>query len=290
MRAMFVCKCKILLGVVLSLGLAAGGTGVLVHVLPGAGAEPAQVQAAAAQQPVPQQAISEAQPAQEPVATQEKAPPPEDQPKRNPAQLAADKMDSQNNLKQIGLAMHSYHSVYQKFPAHAIHSKDGKPLLSWRVAILPFIEEGGLYTSFKLDEPWDSEHNKKLLAQMPKTYAAPGVKTKTPHTTFYRVFVGPGTAFEGKEGRALLDFTDGTSNTLLAVESGKAVPWTKPEELPYAAKKALPKLGGIFGGNFNILIADGSVRFVRRGFNERVFRDILTRNGGEMASPNDLNP
>jgi RNA polymerase sigma factor (sigma-70 family) len=295
MRALFVTKCKFILGVVLSLGLVAGGTGVLVQAVAGDGTEPAEAQAAATAQPIPQKALAGPQPVQEPVqelvqepvATQEKSTPPEGQPKRNAVQLQA---DSQNNLKQIGIAMHNYHDVFQTFPAHAIHSKDGKPLLSWRVAILPFIFQDQLYRSFKLDEPWDSEHNKKLLARMPRTYAALGVKTKTPHSTFYRVFVGPGTAFEGKEGHAVREFTDGTSNTLLAVEAGEAVPWTKPEELSYDANKALPKLGGVLGGDFNVLLADGSTRFVRRGFNERVFRDILTRSGGEIASPADLNP
>jgi RNA polymerase sigma factor (sigma-70 family) len=290
-RAMFVTKCKIMLGVVLSLGLIAGGTGVLVQVLAGDGSGTAQVQAAAAaQQPAPQEAAAEPETTQDAPPAQEKDTPPQETAKRSPDKLVADKTRSQNNLKQIAIALHNYHDTLKTFPAHAIYSKDGKPLLSWRVAILPFIEQDALYGAFRLDEPWDSEHNKKLLARMPETYAPPGIKTKKVHTTLYRVFVGPGTAFEDKKGHKITEFIDGTSNTLLVVEAGEAVPWTKPEELPYDANKALPKLGGIFGGDFNILLADGSVRFVRRGFVERAFRDIVTRNGGEMASPDDLNP
>jgi len=83
---------------------------------------------------------------------------------------------SNNNLKQIAIAFHQYHDTYKSLPLHAIYSKDGKtPLLSWRVAILPFIEQDALYKQFKLDEPWDSEHNKKLIPLMPRIYMPVGL-------------------------------------------------------------------------------------------------------------------
>ncbi|MFL5340005.1 MAG: sigma-70 family RNA polymerase sigma factor [Gemmataceae bacterium] len=197
---------------------------------------------------------------------------------KNPkvAQSAA-RMRSQNNMKQIGLAMHNYLNTYQTFPAAAIYSKDGKPLLSWRVAILPFIEQDQLYKEFHLDEPWDSEHNKKLLAQMPKTYGDKGDKTH------YRVFHGKGAAFEGTKGTKIQDFTDGTSNTVLAVEAVDAVEWTKPEELEYSADKPLPKLSGKpFEKGFNALYADGSVHFMSETAKEKLIRAVITRNGGEV--------
>ena len=68
-----------------------------------------------------------------------------------------------NNMKQIGLALHNSHDAQGGFPAPAITSKDGKPLLSWRVKILPYIEEKKLYEDFHLDEPWNSPHNLTLL-------------------------------------------------------------------------------------------------------------------------------
>ncbi|HYT87230.1 MAG TPA: TIGR03067 domain-containing protein [Gemmataceae bacterium] len=197
---------------------------------------------------------------------------------------------SANNLKQIGLAMHNYHDTYKKFPTNAIYSKDGKPLLSWRVAILPFIDENALYQQFKLDEPWDSEHNKKLLDKMPMVYAPVGGAAAGPNTTFYQVFTGPGTIFEGTTGIRLPAITDGTSNTILAVEAGKAVPWTKPDDIPFDPKKDLPTLGGLFKEGFNILMADGSVRFVRRGFDVPTLRAAITRNGGEVLDLDKLSP
>ncbi len=109
---------------------------------------------------------------------------------------SADDIRSRNNLKQIALAMINFSDANGFMPPPAICGKDGKPLLSWRVAILPYIEQGNLYNQFKLDEPWDSPNNKPLLARMPKIYAPIRGKTKQPYSTFYQVFVGPGAPFQ----------------------------------------------------------------------------------------------
>ena len=198
--------------------------------------------------------------------------------------LAAQRVQSQNNLKQIAIAVINFSDTYRHMPGPAIYSKDGKPLLSWRVAILPFVEEVKLYKEFKLDEPWDSPHNKKLLAKMPKVYQPVRGETKQPYTTYYQVFVGGGAAFEaGKQLRYPAEFQDGTSNTILAVEAGEAVPWTKPADMPYAANKALPKLGGLFDDGFNAIWCDGHVSWISRRFDPRVLRAAITRNGGEAV-------
>jgi RNA polymerase sigma factor (sigma-70 family) len=195
---------------------------------------------------------------------------------------------SARNLLKIGLALHEYHEAHRRLPAAAIYGKRGKALLSWRVALLPFLGEETLYNQFKLDEPWDSPHNKKLLEQMPEVYApVGGVKTKHEHATFYRVFTGEGTVFEGKEGVKFEAITDGLPATILAVEAGEAVPWTKPEELPYDGNP-LPKLGGLFRDGFFILVGDGSVRFVSRRFHEETFRRAITRADGKAITLDDL--
>jgi hypothetical protein len=159
--------------------------------------------------------------------------------------LAAARQVSANNLKQIGLAMHNYHDQSGALPLHAIYSKDGKtPLLSWRVAILPYIEEGPLYMAFKLDEPWDSAHNKKLIARMPKTYEI-SIGKKGEGLTYYHVFTGPGTLFDGAKKMKFTDITNGTSNTLLAVEATDPVVWSKPADLTLPKDKdKLPAVGG----------------------------------------------
>jgi RNA polymerase sigma factor (sigma-70 family) len=199
---------------------------------------------------------------------------------------AAARMVSQNNLKQIGIAMHNYHESFGALPAHAIYSKEGKPLLSWRVAILPYLDQDELYKEFHLDEPWDSEHNRKLLDKMPKVYGVKG------NETHYRVFVGKGAAFEGKEGTKFSTFTDGLSNTILMIEGPDTVPWTKPDDYEYDPKKPLPKLGTgkPFKNGINVAIADESVRMLPNNIAEKTLRAAITRNGGENIDLNESEP
>ena len=183
--------------------------------------------------------------------------------------------------------MLNYHDTYGTLPPHAVYGKDGKPLLSWRVLILPFIEQDTLYKKFRLDEPWDSPHNLALLPEMPKMYGRyDGRSTREPYTTFYQVFVGEGAAFDGPRGMKLSeDFPDGTSNTILMVEAGEAVPWTKPEDLPYARDEPLPSLGGLFVNTIRTALADGSVHFFKRETSEETIRAAITRNGGDSLGP-----
>jgi prepilin-type processing-associated H-X9-DG protein len=198
---------------------------------------------------------------------------------------AANRAKDQNNLKQIALAMHNYHDAMGALPRHAIYSEDGKtPLLSWRVAILPYIDEGNLYKQFKLDEPWDSPNNKPLIARMPMIYAMPNTPpAKEPGLTYYQVFVGKGAAWERQpRGQRLTDFTDGTSNTLMVVEAADAVTWTKPDDLAFDPEKPLPKVGGHFPGGFNAAFMDGSVRFFRSTLDPVVLKALITRDGGEV--------
>jgi hypothetical protein len=221
--------------------------------------------------------------------------PPSDFPKTTPA----DRARSVNNLKQIALAMINFSDAMGGMPANAIVDKAGKPLLSWRIAILPYIEETPLYKEFKLDEPWDSKNNKKLLARMPKIFA-PTItgKPAKANATYYQVFTGPDTPFNPKFIRAAgaltlgarfpASFTDGTSNTILVVEAEKPVPWTKPEDVVYDAKKAVPKLGGLFKEGFHIALADGSTRFIGRKFDEKMLRAAITPAGGEVIDWNKL--
>jgi prepilin-type processing-associated H-X9-DG protein len=200
------------------------------------------------------------------------------------AREAARRAQCTNNMKQIGLAMHNYHAVNNALPGSAITSKAGKPLLSWRVAILPFLEQGELYNQFHLDEPWDSPHNKGLIEKMPATYTCPSDKLQEKGLTSYRVFSGPGTAFEGTKGHGMQEFLDGTSNTIAVVESKDAVPWTKPDDLPFDPKPNAQLLmpGSNHPGGFNTLFVDGSVRFIKFSINVAVLRALVTRNGGEI--------
>jgi DNA-directed RNA polymerase subunit RPC12/RpoP len=197
---------------------------------------------------------------------------------------AANRMSGQNNLHQLALGMHNYQQTYGRFPAATVYSKEGKPLYSWRVTLLPFLVNDSLYKQFKLDEPWDSPNNIKLLPQMPKVYLDPSIPSKDNSETVYQVFVGKGTAFESRDGEQLASFTDGTSNTLLIVEAASAVPWTKPEDLLFAPDKPLPKLGGHHSTGFNAAFADATVRFLPADIDEKTLRALITRNGAESVT------
>src|SRR5688572_21107042 len=155
--------------------------------------------------------------------------------------------------------MHFYHDAHEGLPPHAGYSKEGKPLLSWRVLLLPWIEQKELYEQFNLDEPWDSPHNLPLLARMPEVYKpVEGGPPALENATYFQVFVGKGTAFEGEKGLNIkTDFPDGTSNTLLIAQAAHAVPWTKPEDLTYSPLEPLPKLSGIRPRSFQAAFADG---------------------------------
>jgi prepilin-type processing-associated H-X9-DG protein len=207
-------------------------------------------------------------------------------------------MVSQNNLKQITLALHNYHDVNGCFPPAVVRDKDGRPLYSWRLLVLPYLEAGDLYARFKLDEAWDGPHNRELLAEMPKVFAPPFVRGlhPEPYTTFYQVFVGNETAFDSRQEISMPDDFSDLSRTILVIEAGEAVPWTMPVDLPYEADRPVPSLGGIFNNErsrfsisphdrvkgFNMAMADGSVRFVRTNppsIAESALRGLIVRNG-----------
>jgi hypothetical protein len=192
-----------------------------------------------------------------------------------------------NDLKNMALAMHNYESDHHTFPPAAVWGKDGRPLLSWRVLILPYLEEENLYKRFHLDEPWDSPHNLRLLPRIPPYYRSHTDRDDTlPHRTHYQVFVGKGAAFEGKQGLSpTKDFPDGTSNTILIVDAAEAVPWTKPEDLPYDPARPLPALGHISPKLFRVALGDASVRTLYHNLNEQTLRAAITRNGGETLGP-----
>ncbi len=196
---------------------------------------------------------------------------------------AAEQVRSSNNLKEIALAMYNHHAAYKTLPAGCIASEDGKPLLSWRVRILPFIEEKPLYKELHLDEPWDSEHNKPLIAKMPKVYAAPGSKAVAERKTVYLVPHGDDTVFpDGKKTR-LADIRDGTSNTILVVEASDdmAVIWTKPDDYEVDFKQPMAGLVGLRKGGFLAAFADGSVHFLKDSIDIETLKALFTRAGGE---------
>jgi hypothetical protein len=192
---------------------------------------------------------------------------------------------SQNNLKQIGLAFHHHNDTFNRLPAD-IKDKDGGALLSWRVAILPFIEEDNLYKQFKLDEPWDSDHNKKLIDKMPAIYAPVRGRAKAGET-FYQGFSGSHGMLKSGERITFATITDGLSNTLMVVESGKPVIWTKPEDMPFEGKD-VPLLGGMFDGAFTAVMGDGAPRRFKKGIDPEMIKRLIDPRDGQVVNINEL--
>jgi RNA polymerase sigma factor (sigma-70 family) len=295
---------------------------------------------------------------------------------QDPFDEALQRARVRQQLRTLGAAILNYHAAFGHLPAPAMVDEKAKPLLSWRVAILPFLEQNELYRQFKLDEPWDGPHNKKLLAKMPAVFA-PVRKTRAATATYFQYIVGPeaiftshrlrgssafggfgpgagpgfpggmgggpaglgmpgmggrpgmggsgpggprggpapggmgppggsGLGFPGMPGGSGMgpgggasgppgmggrpgggipsipaNIPDGASNTILVVEAGAPVEWTKPEDVPYDPKKPLPRLGGQFASVFHVLTADGGVRALPRRLDERAIRAAITPAGGE---------
>jgi hypothetical protein len=190
---------------------------------------------------------------------------------------------SAENLKQIVLAYHNYNDTYGFLPTNKL-SKDKKPLLSWRVQILPFIEQDALYKQFKMDEPWDSENNKKLIDKMPNIFAPVRGKHEA-GLTFYQAF-GGSNGWLKPGARIPASFPDGTSNTLVCAEAAKPVIWTKPEDMEFDGKK-VPALGGLFDGKFHAGMGDGSVNRFRKGLDPDTLKILIDPADG-MVLPADL--
>jgi Protein of unknown function (DUF1559) len=180
-------------------------------------------------------------------------------------------------LATLARVMHDYVLEKRSYPPAAIYGKDGKPLLSWRVALLERMDQGDLLKEFRTDEPWDSAHNKKLIRKMPRIYALPGVETEQPGMTFFRVFTGKGTVFEGREGLKLMDHLKGDGPSFMIVEAGEPVPWTKPEGLAYDPNKPLPRLGRLSDKGFHaaFTIIGDRVQFIPSSTPEKKLRSMI---------------
>jgi beta-lactamase regulating signal transducer with metallopeptidase domain len=205
------------------------------------------------------------------------------------ARVAERRSQGMNNLKHIALALHNYHDTYGNFPPPVLYSEDGKTPYSWRVAILPFIEGAELYNRYRFDEPWDSPNNRALLDEIPDVFRVPGSDSDPTHADYFAL-VGPMTLMgEPGKGTGLRDITDGTSNTIAIVEARRPIPWTKPEDIPFAyainnLNAPLPELGGFWTDGFQAAFGDGSVKHLKGSAAPEVLRALFTRNGGEVVS------
>ena len=203
---------------------------------------------------------------------------------------AAARVQAQNNFKQIALAMMDYADSHGgQLPPPSITDAQGRPLLSWRVALLPYLEGENIYRQFHLNEPWNSPHNRQLIPLMPKVFQNPA-SSFLPGSgmTFTQVFTGPNTPFPGgRQGlRFPAGFRDGTSNTILVTEGASPVTWTAPQDMPYGPRtNPLTQIGRPLNGQGLVGMADGSVRMLPRNLGEKTLRAAITPAGGETLGP-----
>ncbi len=188
-----------------------------------------------------------------------------------------------NNLRDIGVAMQRYNDLHGRFPAAYTVDKQGHPLLSWRVELLPLVGQEKLYKQFHVDEPWDSPYNRPLIEKMPDIFGSPDPRSKEKGRTRYVVPVGKETVFPGSTPLSVSDIRDGCANTIMAVEldDDHAVIWTRPQDLSFNAANPAEGLAALPKGGFWALLCDSSVRWIPKEFDPKYLRAAFMRAGGE---------
>ncbi|HUY92075.1 MAG TPA: DUF1559 domain-containing protein [Pirellulales bacterium] len=193
-----------------------------------------------------------------------------------------------NNLKQIGLGLQNYADVYRCFPPAYVTDANGKPMHSWRVLILPFIEQQAIYDRYDFNEPWDGPHNSLLAKEMPPIFRCPADQANPGTLTDYVAVVGPETIWQPDRSVTFQEITDGSSNTIAVVEAaGLGVHWMEPRDLPFAAvaNGINPKQGpGISSHHPHAaigLFADGHTQTIPQSISVKLLRAICTKDGCE---------
>lgn len=246
----------------------------------------------------------------------------------NGVRSLADRSQSGKNLGRIGLALHNYTAANGHLPPAVARGPDGRPRHSWRVLILPYLDDGGiaLWKQYDVSQPWDSARNLKILDKMPSVYRDPAYPGDKGHFTNYAVIVGEETPFppagmtmvEGKGldfgeklagGIGFASIKDGISNTLAVVQvsPGRKIPWTKPEDIEFKLDRrfgkpdgeSFPKIGepGGIAAPYEVngqkvalvLLMDGSCKILSARLQKPVLAAIITKDGGEVVSKDLLN-
>ena len=196
-----------------------------------------------------------------------------------PARARATQMQKSNDMKQVMLAFHNYHSSEKHLPPRAFTDSQGRPLLSWRVAILPYLEQAAMYRAVKLDQPWDSEDNRMISSTLIPTYG--GDRSMGSKTTI-RAPVFPGSAWDGNgPPKTFRDIHDGLSNTIAIIDApaSAAIEWANPQ--PWEISVDDP-MSDIFGDRQTVMVGmfDGAViTLARETMTNEKLKAMLTISG-----------
>jgi hypothetical protein len=195
---------------------------------------------------------------------------------------SAQRASSQNNLKQLGVAIHTYHDVYGQLPPAVVKDANGQPLYSGLVLLLPFIGQDGLYQQFDKSKAWDDPVNTNLSQQMVATFMNPGSTNARPGHCDYMLVGGPNAMLAETGKSTLMNVTDGTSNTIMAVEVGSAFAmesWAQPVAWDPSKPFDSPDPTTV-----NVLLGDGSVRAMHKTTPVQTLRLISDRQDGTPVS------
>jgi uncharacterized protein DUF1559 len=197
------------------------------------------------------------------------------------ARVKADGPVHIEKLGRLAAAFQAYHAAHGHYPPAAVVGPDGKTLHSWRVELLPYLDEQKLLEQYKLDEPWDSEHNKQLIEKIPEIYSTTEASKKG--NTDYFVVTGKGTLFDAAALAKRESITDSPGETLLVLQSHRRTPWTKPVDIDHAANLNEVRQFRSFEDGFYAAFADGTVRLVPKTTDPATIRAMFTKAGGEQV-------
>jgi hypothetical protein len=208
------------------------------------------------------------------------------------AREAARRSHRKSNLEHIGLALHNYHDVFNSFPPAYIADEHGKPMHSWGVLILPFLETNleqmHLYDSYDFSQPWDSDNNLWLQDAMPAVFRGPSAEEPQSSFTHYAAVSGTGCIFNGDSSAGIRDVLDGLSATLMVGEvSELEIPWTKPEDVDVSH---FPRINDPQGFSskpnrgVNFLLADGAVRFLKETIDAETLDNLYRMSDGNVVT------
>ncbi|QEG20546.1 hypothetical protein MFFC18_03950 [Mariniblastus fucicola] len=209
---------------------------------------------------------------------------------------AARRTMTMNNMRQMSLANLNHESTYMRFASNiSEEDPESGENLSWRVHLLPYLGYQELYNQFKLNEPWDSAHNKSLIGQIPEVFQHPQIQAELPegYTVFQFAVSPPGTEnpalyVQGERGATFGEITDGSSNTIMILETSAAaaVPWTQPKDWQFDPDDPTRGVGDSFPGGFVVTFCDGATSFIDDGIGAQNMKSLVTRSEGD--TPNHM--
>ncbi|MHC5539223.1 DUF1559 family PulG-like putative transporter [Singulisphaera rosea] len=201
------------------------------------------------------------------------------------------RIQSSNNVKQIGLGLSNYQDSERSFPPGGTFDAQGRALHSWQTAILPFTDDAKLFAEIDRRSPWDAPSNARPFQTRISTYINPAIKERNNGKGYAPSHYAGNVLVLGPKARTLPEITDGTSQTIMAGEvADKFKPWGYPANWRDPAKginRSPDGFGSPFPGGANILFADGSVHFLKSTIDIRVFQALATPDGGEMTSSDE---